>query len=251
MEKMGQWLKEQKQKEFPPHPKEEAGLWTRVGGEGTCLRMLQGNNNCANGWEQSGHMEQKTSGEATRRALDRRRKACWGWGGLASFRRDFHESLILGTKIAGEHRAWGAGAARGEDRGSSLEGQEEPGQVSTGREGCREHSAGNRKAWGIPGETVGKREKMSVVGAKDPEGSQTRIYKHSERYIVVSGCFQLLLTENPAKSGLNSAGLDWLMFGKSWHPVAGSRQGRIQGSEATATTLHQHLFILLLKEASS
>lgn len=46
-----------------------------------------------------------------------------------------------------------------------------------------------------PGEYLGKGEKMSVVGAKDPEGSQTRIYKHSERYIVVSGCFQLLLTK--------------------------------------------------------
>ena len=102
-----------------------------------------------------------------------------------------------------------------------------------------------------PGEYLVKGEKMSVVGAKDPEGSQTRIYKHSERYIVVSGCFQLLLTENPAKSGLNSAGLDWLTFGKSWHPVVDFRQGRIQSSEATATTLHQHLFILLLKEVLS
>lgn len=88
MEKMRQWLKEQKQKEYPPHPKGEAGLWTRVGGEGMCPRMLQGNNNHANGWEQSGHTEQKTSGETTRRALERRRKGMPGWravgGGGAS-----------------------------------------------------------------------------------------------------------------------------------------------------------------------
>lgn len=102
-----------------------------------------------------------------------------------------------------------------------------------------------------PGEHLGKREKTGVIGAMDPEGSGTRIWKHSERYIVVSGCFQLLLTENPAKSGLNSAGLDWLMFGKSWHPMADFRQGQIQSSKATATTLHQHPSILLLKKTSS
>lgn len=99
-----------------------------------------------------------------------------------------------------------------------------------------------------PGEHLGKREKTVWL---EPEGSWTRIWKHSERYTVVSGCFRLLLTENPAKSGLNSAGLDWLMFGKSWHPMAGFRQGRIQSSKATATTLHQHLSILLLKKTSS
>ena len=31
-----------------------------------------------------------------------------GRGCLASFRRDFHESLILGTRTAAEDRAWGA-----------------------------------------------------------------------------------------------------------------------------------------------
>ena len=77
-----------------------------------------------------------------------------------------------------------------------------------------------------PGEHLGEGEKTGVVGARDPEGSWTRIWKHSERYIVVSGCFQLLLTETPAKSGLNSAGLDWLMFGKSWHPKAASGKAR-------------------------
>lgn len=35
---------EQKQKEYPPHPKGEAGLWTGSA-EGMCPRMLQGNNN--------------------------------------------------------------------------------------------------------------------------------------------------------------------------------------------------------------
>lgn len=61
MEKRRQWLKEQKQEEYPPHPKVEAGLQTGVSGEGVCPWMLHGNKNSANGWEQSGHVEQKTA----------------------------------------------------------------------------------------------------------------------------------------------------------------------------------------------
>ena len=131
---------------------------------------------------------------------------------------------VSGSWDQNSWRGWGSGGWSSLRRGqrSSLEGQEEPGQASSGREGCGEKSA-QRKSLG---NTWGEGEKTGVVGARDPEGSWTRIWKHSERYIVVSGCFQLLLTETPAKSGLNSAGLDWLMFGKSWHPKAASGKAR-------------------------
>ena len=88
----------------------------------------------------------------------------------------------------------GPGAARGEDRGSFLEGQEEPGQVSARREGCRENSAGNRKAWGIPGETGEDRCDWS-------QGSRRLIDQNLETFRKIHCCIRMLPVAPNRKPG--------------------------------------------------
>ena len=70
-------------------------------------------------------------------------------------------------------------------QGSSLEGQEEPGQASAGREGCGEKSAGNGKAWGTPG---GKGED----GCGWSHGSRRLLDQNLETFRKIHCCIRML-----------------------------------------------------------
>lgn len=99
----------------------------------------------------------KTSEKTTRRAPRKkteRHAGVEGGGGRRASLPSEGISMISdsGTRTAGEDGL--GGLEQPEERTEALSGR--PGGAGTGepgREGCRENSAGNGKAWGIPGET--------------------------------------------------------------------------------------------------
>lgn len=103
MEKRRQLLKEQKQKEYPPHPK--AGLQTGSAGRAyvhgcyTGIRTVLTGGSRADAWSSK---QQK----ATRRALERRRE---GMPGLPCFLLEGFK-CVSGSWDQNSWRGWGSGA---------------------------------------------------------------------------------------------------------------------------------------------